>query len=72
METTNTFSSIVGQETAKRRLNFYLDGYNATSIVPHLMFVAPKGCGKTTLAKAMARNLPSRENPGKPKKFLEI
>ena len=72
METTNTFSSIVGQETAKRRLNFYLDGYNATNIVPHLMFVAPKGCGKTTLAKAMARNLPSQENPNKCKKFLEI
>lgn len=71
------FNGLIGQAKAKRRLNFYLKGYNATGICPHLMFVAPKGCGKTTLAKAMGKLLMSNEetdldgNP-KPKTFIEI
>jgi len=36
------------------------------------MFIAPKGAGKTTLAKAMAANLMSSEDSSKPKTFLEI
>jgi Holliday junction resolvasome RuvABC ATP-dependent DNA helicase subunit len=36
------------------------------------MFIAPKGCGKTTLAKAMGKNMISREDTTRPKKFLEI
>ena len=36
------------------------------------MFIAPKGCGKTTLAKAMGKNMISREDATRPKKFLEI
>jgi len=66
-----TFSNIVGQAKAKRRLNFYLDGYNATRVLPHLMFIAPKGCGKTMMAKEMGRNLNGIKNI-KAKKFLEI
>ncbi len=66
------FDEIIGQEKAKRQINFYMRGYNATGIIPHLLFVAPKGCGKTMLAKAVKRQLLSRETPEKPKKFLEI
>ncbi len=70
------FPKIVGQDKAKRRLGFYHEGFNATRVLPHLMFIAPKGCGKTTLAKAMGRNLWSTEKTEdgelKPKKFLEI
>lgn len=69
---TDRFAGIIGQANAKRRLNFYIDGYDATNVVPHLMFVAPKGCGKTTLAKATGKQLASRENSGHPKKFYEI
>ena len=71
------FDNLIGQTKAKRRLGFYLKGYNATGICPHLMFVAPKGCGKTTLAKAMGKLLMANDetdldgNP-KPKNFLEI
>ena len=61
---------VVGQDVAKRKLAFLLEGFNATKVLPHLMFIAPKGCGKTTLAKALGRNLNSTE--GKPKRFLEI
>ena len=67
-----TFSNIVGQAKAKRRLNFYLDGYGATRVLPHLMFIAPKGCGKTMMAKEMGRNLGGTEDAKKAKKFLEI
>ena len=65
------FPAIIGQEAAKRKLKFYIEGFEATSICPHLMFVAPKGAGKTTLAKAFARNLKDRHED-KPKRFLEI
>lgn len=68
----NPFEGIIGQSKAKKQINFYRRGYNATGILPHLLFVAPKGCGKTMLAKAVKETLMSRENPEKAKKFLEI
>ena len=70
-----TFENIVGQDAAKKKLNFFLGGYKATGIVPHLMFVAPKGCGKTTMAKAFGKQLLARHDEdriGRPKRFLEI
>lgn len=55
---TNTlFPDIVGQSSAKRLLEFYIKGFESTNTIPHLMFTAPRGCGKTTLATAMARHL---------------
>ena len=60
---------IVGQPIAKRKLEFHLENYNASSIIPHLMFIAPKGCGKTMMAKATGKNL---ELGGKPKTFIEL
>jgi len=69
MKTTNRFPKIVGQDIAKRKLDFHLDNFEASRVIPHLLFIAPKGCGKTTLAKAAGQNLMSN---GKPKPFLEI
>jgi Holliday junction resolvasome RuvABC ATP-dependent DNA helicase subunit len=66
------FPDVIGQDVAKRKLNFFLDGYRASNYVPHLMFVAPKGCGKTTMAKATAKELTLRDNPSKTKPFLEL
>jgi len=71
MTTTELFPKIVGQDVAKRRLSFYLKNYHATNVMPHLMFVAPKGCGKTTLVKAMASKM-NLKGKGKAKPFLEI
>ena len=71
MKTTNRFPKIVGQEIAKRKLDFHLDNFEASNVIPHLLFIAPKGCGKTTLAKAAGQNLMHPSN-GLPKKFLEI
>ena len=69
MVTTKLFPDIVGQSNAKRVLDFFCKGYEKTSRIPHLMFVAPKGCGKTTMAKATARRLKSIN---KDKKYFEI
>ena len=69
---TEQWPNIVGQPRAKRMLEFFLDGHDASGIIPHLMFIAPKGCGKTMMAKATAMQLQSRENPSESKPFLEI
>jgi Holliday junction resolvasome RuvABC ATP-dependent DNA helicase subunit len=66
------FTELIGQDVAKRKLGFYHQGYLSTRIVPHLMFVAPKGCGKTSLAKAMGKILTQVDDSSKPKKFYEI
>jgi len=49
------YSQIVGQEKTKAKLNFLLDGYKQTKIMPHLLFVAPRGCGKTLIAQETAK-----------------
>jgi len=71
MKTTERFPAIVGQDIAKRKLNFHLDNYEASGVIPHLLFIAPKGCGKTTLAKAAGQNL-VQQGSVMPKSFLEI
>lgn len=63
------FSNVIGQGAAKKRLNFFLKSYKNDGIVPHIMLVAPKGAGKTLMAKSFARNLLF---DGKPKPLLEI
>ncbi len=68
----NLFPDIVGQTVAKRKLGFHLENYAETKLIPHLLFIAPKGCGKTTMAKATGRNLMGEENLYKPKRFLEL
>tara|TARA_B100000287_G_scaffold373974_1_gene373489 strand:- start:79 stop:1041 length:963 start_codon:yes stop_codon:yes gene_type:complete len=70
-DTATLFPNIVGQDAAKRQLEFYLQGYNATSVIPHIMFTAPRGCGKTLMAKGLARHLKNKET-GRAKKFFEI
>ena len=48
------YSQIVGQDKVKKKLNFLLDGFSKTRIIPHLLFVAPRGCGKTLIAQETA------------------
>ena len=54
------FSKIIGQDKVKKKLNFLLDGYKKTKIIPHLLFIAPRGCGKTLIAQETA-NIMKRE-----------
>src|SRR4051812_16646116 len=79
----DVFDGIVGQVAAKKKLSFFHDSYLATRLVPNMMFVAPKGNGKTTLARAFAKGLVKfdekgevvfKEETGKParKDFVEV
>ena len=58
------FSEIVGQEKPKKELGFYLNSYMQTRMIPNLMIVAPKGQGKTTMAKATAKHLVQFDEEG--------
>lgn len=50
-------NEIIGQERAKSRINFHVDGFAAGQAVPTLCFVGPRGYGKTELATATAKAL---------------
>ena len=65
------FPEVIGQPLAKRKLAFYLNGYKANGHLPNMLFIAPKGTGKTYLAKALGRQL-TQKGSTKPKDFLEI
>ena len=65
-----SFDKIIGQEKVKRKLSFYLDGQHKTLLSPHLLFVAPRGSGKTLLAQTYASQLLNSE--GKKRKLITI
>jgi Holliday junction resolvasome RuvABC ATP-dependent DNA helicase subunit len=48
------YSEVIGQDKVKKKMNFLLEGFNKTKIIPHLLFVAPRGCGKTFIAQKTA------------------
>jgi len=56
------YSEIVGQEKTKAKLNFLLEGFEQTKIMPHLLFVAPRGCGKTMIAQETAKIMNRNKN----------
>ena len=64
------FPHLIGQDAAKRKISFFIEAYEASGQIPHIMFVAPKGTGKTVFAKALGRNLVAQD--GRPKPLLEI
>ena len=65
------FPNMVGQDAAKRKLSFFIEGFEKNGYIPHVLFTAPKGTGKTMLAKALGRNLLNVDS-FKPKPFLEL
>jgi Holliday junction resolvasome RuvABC ATP-dependent DNA helicase subunit len=56
------YSEIVGQDKTKAKLNFLLEGFEQTKIMPHLLFVAPRGCGKTMIAQETAKIMNRQKN----------
>jgi len=73
MTTTSTtlFPQVIGQHPAKRKFEFYIKAFERTGIVPNIMLTAPKGAGKTMLARAFARNL-VMPNTMQPKRYIEL
>ena len=65
------FDGIIGQPQAKRKLDFYIDSYSKAGLIPNMMFTASKGCGKTLIAKALAKELVI-DGGDKPKKYCEV
>lgn len=49
------FDSLIGQDTAKRELTMRLEAFKAGQPMETLLFVAPKGKGKTSLAIALGK-----------------
>ncbi len=74
---TTFLESIIGQERAKRKLGNLLAGYTATQYIPNLLYVAPKGQGKTKIARETAKVLHQKDtfdgkgNP-QPKPYVEV
>ena len=54
--------NLIGQARVKKQLNFHFKGYMANGIMPTIMFTAPRGCGKTMLATALANLLKVRDS----------
>lgn len=65
-----SFDKIIGQEKVKKKLSFYLEGQHKTMLSPHLLFVAPRGSGKTLLAGTYASQLLNTEK--KKRKLITI
>ena len=53
--------NLIGQDRVKSQLNFHFKGYLANGIMPSIMFTAPRGCGKTMIATALASLLKVRD-----------
>jgi len=55
----DTFSDLIGQESLKKKLNFYLKAAETSDHLPFLCFIGAKGLGKTEFAKSFAKELKS-------------
>jgi Holliday junction resolvasome RuvABC ATP-dependent DNA helicase subunit len=64
------FEKLVGQNQIKSKLNFYIDVYKKTRVVPFLNFIGARGLGKTAYAREFAKNLTTISGTQKP--FIEI
>jgi Holliday junction resolvasome RuvABC ATP-dependent DNA helicase subunit len=47
----------VGQSATKAKLTFFADCFKRGGVSPHLLFIAPKGCGKTHFAVMYGKGL---------------
>lgn len=65
-----TFQEIVGQDSAKKELEMRLKAFAAGEPMPTLLFVAPRGKGKTTLAQALGKQM--KELTKGEKRFFEV
>ena len=76
MTTTTTtrstcFLMLLGNILQSVNLSFISKAFERTGVVPNMMLTAPKGAGKTMLARAFARNLILPDTM-QPKKYIEL
>jgi len=64
------FPDLIGQDSVKKKLSFYLDAFHKTGMCPFLNLIGAKGLGKTEFAKAFGKNL--YNNDGDRRTFLEL
>jgi len=64
------FPDLIGQNSVKKKLSFYLNAFDKTCQAPFLLMAGAKGLGKTEFAKAFAKNLHNQD--GGKRAFLEI
>lgn len=50
----NYFEGIIGQQEAKNKLSFFIEGFNAAGTMPPIFFQGSRGGGKTMLARCAA------------------
>ena len=71
------FDNIIGQDKAKKRLKFFTQAANQVSengkslqnLFEPVILLAPKGCGKTEMARQVCANL--KDNQGNPRTVLD-
>lgn len=54
---TDYFGNIIGQKAVKKVAGSLVQSHHGGIPVPHILLVAPKGCGKTEIAKCIAKGL---------------
>lgn len=64
------FDGLIGQESLKRKLGFYLDAFKSTQRMPFLQFAGAKGYGKSAFARKVAQNVTNQDGSKRP--LLEI
>ena len=47
------FTDFIGQSGPRKTLNFMFDDWKGSRLLPNLMFIAPRGHGKTAFATAL-------------------
>ncbi len=62
---------IVGQKALKSKLAFHFNNYGMSNVMPHLYLIAPKGCGKTTIARKIGHYL-TKQDSNTPKTIIEV
>jgi Holliday junction resolvasome RuvABC ATP-dependent DNA helicase subunit len=70
MVITDYLKNYIGQEDSKSRLNFYINSYYATGILPPILVSSARGTGKTELVREVAKNLYDKD--GKIKRYIEV
>ena len=66
------FNEIIGQESVKARLRFFIHNYEKTFRLPPVLILGGFGNGKTSICRSLCKALKDKDNPSKIKLLLEV